>query len=77
MNHGVPQIPKQYSTAFEIPISDAITSETFDKLVQELSAEHISDTTVLFLKNLETVSIHDRINNVSKTNSSSQTQSIR
>jgi len=67
MNQGVPQIPKEYSTAFEIPISNAITSETFNKLVQELSAEHISDTTVLFLKNLETVSIHDRINKVSKT----------
>ena len=67
MNNSIPQIPKQYSTAFDIPISDAITSETFDKLVQELSAEHISDTTVLFLKNLETVKIHDRINNVSKT----------
>lgn len=67
MSHDVPAIPEQYSTAFNIPISDAITSDTFDKLVQELSAEHISDTTVLFLKNLETVDIQDRINNVSKT----------
>lgn len=59
VNENPPDVPAPYTTAFEIPISDNITEETFDKLTNELSAKHISDTTILFLKNLNHIEIHN------------------
>ncbi len=60
-------IPEGFTTKFEIPLSDDITEETFEKLTEELKAEQISDRTILFLKNLQKIEIIDEINGTQKT----------
>ncbi|MFC6906917.1 DUF3883 domain-containing protein [Halalkalicoccus tibetensis] len=63
--------PDEYNTKFEIPFSDDISQETFDKLTSELDVGQISDRTILFLKNLEEIEIIDEVNGVEKTISKS------
>lgn len=56
-----PPIPPGKSTSFHIPLSEDISSETFEKLRAEVSTEHINDRTILFLKNIQEIEIIDNI----------------
>lgn len=67
IDEATDQIPEGFTTKFEIPLSEDITEETFDKLTEELKAEQISDRTILFLKNLQKIEIIDEINETQKT----------
>lgn len=54
-------IPSGKNTSFQIPLSEDISSETFEKLRAEVSTEHINDRTILFLKNIQEIEIIDNI----------------
>jgi hypothetical protein len=71
MHDDTDTLPEEFNTKFEIPFSDDINQETFDKLTSELDVGQISDRTILFLKNLETIEIVDEVNGVEKTISKS------
>jgi hypothetical protein len=55
-----------YTTGFRIPLSESVDDEMHDKLIEEVSAEHISDRTLLFLRNLEEIEIKDRVRGKTK-----------
>jgi hypothetical protein len=55
-----------YTTGFRIPLSETVDDEMFDKLIEEVSAEQISDRTLLFLRNLEEIEIKDRVRGKTK-----------
>lgn len=55
-----------YTTGFRIPLSGSVDDEMFDKLIDEVSAEQVSDRTLLFLRNLEEIEIKDRVRGSTK-----------
>ena len=55
-----------YTTGFRIPLSGTVDHEMFDKLLDEVSAEQVSDRTLLFLRNLEEIEIKDRVRGSTK-----------
>lgn len=56
----------EYTTGFRVPLSEGVDDEMFDKLIEEVSAEQVSDRTLLFLRNLEEIEIKDRVRGKTK-----------
>lgn len=55
-----------HTTGFKIPLSENVDDEMFDKLIDEVSAEQVTDRTLLFLRNLEEIKIKDRVRGKTK-----------
>ncbi|MFB6185980.1 MAG: sacsin N-terminal ATP-binding-like domain-containing protein, partial [Halobacteriaceae archaeon] len=55
-----------FTTGFRIPLSETVDDEMFDKLIEEVSAEQVSDRTLLFLRNLKEIQIKDRVRGKTK-----------